>query len=261
MKILVIIKRTPDTETEIKLTGDGKAIDTANHKYIINPYDEYAIEEALKLKEANSDASVVIATFDTPDAKEVVVKGIAMGADRGLLIDSTDVAGADSLLAAKVMAKMVEKEQPNVVFCGRETIDDGNMDISTMLSELLDWPHVNVVNKLELAGESATVEREIEGGQTEVYEVKLPAIFGANKALNQPRYASLPGIMKAKKKPFDITPAAEFLPDAASAGATTEILSFQYPEEKPAGQVFKGEAVGDMVNTLVDKLQKEAKVL
>lgn len=259
MKILVIIKRTPDTETEIKLTGDGKAIDTANHKYIINPYDEYAIEEALKIKEANSGATVTLASFDTPDAKEVVVKGLAMGADNGLIIDSTDVAGADSLVCAKVLAKMIEKEQPNIVLCGRQAIDDDNMHVGTMLAELLDWPHVNVVNKLDVSGSSATVEREIEGGQTEVYDVELPAIFGANKALNQPRYASLPGIMKAKKKPFAITPAAEFLADAGAA--TTEILSFQYPEEKPSGQVFKGEAVADMVDKLVDKLQKEAKVL
>lgn len=261
MKILVIIKRTPDTETEIKLTGDGSAIDTANHKYIINPYDEYAIEEALKIKEANDGASVVIATFDQPDAKEVVIKGLAMGADRGLIVDSTDVAGADSLVCAKVLAKMIDKEQPNIVLCGRQAIDDDNMHVGTMLAEILDWPHINVINKLELSGETATVEREIEGGQSEVYEVSLPAIFGANKALNQPRYAALPGIMKAKRKPFDINPAADYLPEVASMAAGTEILSFQYPEEKPSGQIFKGEAVSDMVDKLVDKLQKEAKVL
>lgn len=263
MKILVILKRTPDTETKIVLSSDNKSIDSSDVKYIINPYDEFAIEEALQIKEKVAGSEVVLATFDSPEAKEVVVKGLAMGADRGLLIDSSDVSGIDSLVAAKVLAKAIEDEKADLVLSGKQGIDDDNMHVGTMVAELLSWPHVNVVNKLEIADGNATCEREVEGGQIEVYSVKLPAVFGANKALNSPRYASLPGIMKAKRKPFDIKKPDDYGLNSSelSSQVTTEILGFEYPKEKPAGKIIKGGTVDAMVDELVELLQKEAKVL
>ena len=259
MKILVIIKKTPDTEAKIKISSDGSSLELAQTKSIINPYDEYAIEEALQIKAKQSDCEVVIVSFGDESVKELLIKGLAMGGDRGLLIDSKGLENADSLAIAKVLSAAVKAEAPDIVFAGRHASDDDNMHVATMVAELLEWPHVNVISKLEVDGLTATVERAIEGGQVEVYEVGLPAVFGADKALNQPRYASLPGIMKAKKKPLDIKTAEDF--GVGSASSKVSVTSFAYPPEKPAGKVFKGEDVGTMVEKVVKLLREEAKVI
>ena len=186
-----------------------------------------------------------------------------MGGDRGLLIGSDGLEGADSLTVAKVLAAAVKTENPDLVLVGKQAIDDDNMHVGIMVAELLKWPHVNVVTKLTLNGKTATVEREVEGGQVEVYEVQLPAVFGAQKALNTPRYASLPGIMKAKKKPLDSKKPADFGLDVAAlkAGVKTVTRGFLPPPEKPAGKVFKGEDVAVMVDKVVKLLREEAKVI
>jgi len=259
MKILVLIKPTPDTETKIKISGDGKTIDSSDTKFIINPYDEFAIEEALKTKEKLGTGEVVVASFSDDKAKELIIKGLAMGADRGLLINSAGLDTNDSLTVAKVLAAAVKAENPNLVFCGKQAIDDDNMHVQTMLAELLGWPHVNVATKFELNGSNATIEREVEGGMVEVYEVALPVVVGAHKSLNSPRYASLPGIMKAKKKPFDTKTPADFGCDAK--GGFTKITGYAYPPQKPAGKVFAGEPVEAMVEKVVKLLREEAKVL
>jgi electron transfer flavoprotein beta subunit len=263
LKILVLLKQTPDTESKIQISADGAKIETAALKYIINPYDEFAIEEALKIKEKAGSGEVVIGSFAGDSAKELIVKGLAMGCDRGLLISSEGLEGADSLTVAKVLAAAVKAESPDLVLVGKQAIDDDNMHVGIMVAELLKWPHVNVVTKLALNGKTATVEREVEGGQVEVYEVQLPAVFGAQKALNTPRYASLPGIMKAKKKPLDSKKPGDFGLDAAAlkAGVKTVIRGFLPPPEKPAGKVFKGEDVAVMVDKVVKLLREEAKVI
>jgi len=259
VKILVIIKKTPDTEAKIKISSDNSSLELAQTKSIINPYDEYAIEEALQIKAKQSDCEVVIATFGEESTKELLIKGLAMGGDRGLLINSKGLENADSLTIAKVLTAAVKAEGPDLVLAGRHAIDDDNMHVATMLAELLDWPHVNVVTKLEVDGQSATVERAVEGGQVEVHEVGLPAVFGADKALNQPRYASLPGIMKAKKKPLDIKTAEDF--GVSSVSPKVSVTGYAYPPEKPAGKIFKGEDVGTMVEKVVKLLREEAKVI
>ncbi|MCX6110339.1 MAG: electron transfer flavoprotein subunit beta/FixA family protein [Proteobacteria bacterium] len=263
MKIVVLLKQTPDTESKIVISADGARIETAGLKSIINPYDEYAIEEALKLKEKAGAGEVVIASFGTDAAKELIVKGLAMGADRGLLISNEGLEAADSLAIAKVLAAAVKAESADLVLAGKQAIDDDNMHVAVMVAELLKWPHVNVVDKLTLSGKTATVEREVEGGQVEVYEVQLPAVLGANKALNTPRYASLPGIMKAKKKPFDVKKPGDFGLDAGAlkSGIKAVIKGFTPPPEKPAGKVFKGEDVSVMVEKVVKLLREEAKVI
>ena len=263
MKALVIIKKTPDTESKIRTTGDGKGIDNSDVKFIINPYDEFAIEEALQIKSKAGNCEVVIASVGDASTKELVIKGLAMGADRGLLINNEGLEDSDSLTVAKLLAAAVKDEAPDVVLCGKQAIDDDNMHVGTMLAELLDWPHVNVVNKLEVNDGSATAEREVEGGLVEVYDFSLPAVIGANKALNTPRYASLPGIMKAKRKPFDNKSASDYGLDAAQLKSEVKVLvhGFEYPPEKPAGQIFQGEDVAVMVEKVVGLLRDEAKVL
>lgn len=263
MKVLVLLKQTPDTESKIQISADGGKIETASIKYIINPYDEFAIEEALKVKEKAGAGEVVIASFGTDQAKELIVKGLAMGGDRGLLVSSEGLESADSLTVAKVLAQVIKSENPDIVFAGKQAIDDDNMHVQVMVSELLKWPHVNVVTKFALNGKTATVEREVEGGQVEVYEVGLPAVFGTHKSLNTPRYASLPGIMKAKKKPLDLKKPADYGldPAALKAGVKVTVNGFTPPPEKPAGKVFKGEDIEIMVDKVVKLLREEAKVI
>ncbi len=261
MKILVFLKKTPDTETKIQLTNNNTAIDPSDVKFIINPYDEYAIEEAIQIKERTGKAEVVVASFGDESLKELIIKGLAMGGDRGLLISNQGLENADSLTIAKVLAAAVKAENPSLVLLGKQAIDDDNMHVGPMIAELLGWPHVNVVNKLTLDGSQAMAEREAEGGYIEVYKVSLPAVVGANKSLNSPRYAALPGIMKAKKKPFDVkTPSDYGLSDLASK-VKVSVTSYQYPSEKKAGQIFKGDSVDNMVGQVAKLLREEAKVI
>jgi electron transfer flavoprotein beta subunit len=259
MKIVVLIKQTPDTEAKVKISADGKSLDQGETKFIINPYDEFAIEEALKLKEKLGTGEVVIASMGPDSSKELLIKGLAMGGDRGLLINNAGFENADSLTISKTLAAMIKAESANIVFCGKQAIDDDNMHVQTMTAEFLGWPHVNVVSKFELNGATARVEREVEGGQVEVYDVQLPAVFGAHKSLNTPRYASLPGIMKAKKKPLDVKKPSDF--GIAASTAKAVISSYKYPPEKPKGQLFQGEAVDVMVAKVVKLLREEAKAL
>jgi electron transfer flavoprotein beta subunit len=263
LKVLVLLKQTPDTESKIQISADGSKIETAALKYIINPYDEFAIEEALKIKEKAGSGEVVIASFAGDAAKELIVKGLAMGGDRGLVVSSDGLDGLDSLGVAKILAAAVKAENPDLVLVGKQAIDDDNMHVGVMLAELLKWPHVNVVTKLTLNGKTAVAEREVEGGQVEVFELQLPAVIGAHKALNTPRYASLPGIMKAKKKPLDTKKPGDFGVDAAALKAATKavVRGFMPPPEKPAGKVFKGEDVAVMVDKVVKLLREEAKVI
>ena len=263
MKIIVLLKQTPDTETKIRLSADGSKMESADFKYVINPYDEFAIEEALKLKEKAGAGEVVIVSFGTDAAKELVIKGLAMGADRGLLISSEGLETADSLTVAKVLAAAIKKEAADLVLCGKQAIDDDNMHVGVMVAELLQWPHVNVVTKLTVNGKTAQVEREVEGGQIEVYDVQLPAVIGADKGLNTPRYASLPGIMKAKKKPLDLKKPGDLGVDAATlkAGIRSLVTGFTSPPEKPAGKIFKGEDLEVMIDKVVNLLRSEAKVI
>lgn len=264
MKIVVLLKQTPDTETKIKISGSGDSIDHSDTKYIINPYDEFAIEEALQVKEKSGGTpEVIIMSFGDDKARELIIKGLAMGGDRGVLISNSGLESADSLTIAKVLAAAVKAEGASLVLCGRQAIDDDNMHVGTMAAELLGWPHVNVVTKLTLSGETAQVEREVEGGKVEVYEVSLPAVFGAHKSLNIPRYASLPGIMKAKKKPFDSKSPSDFGLDATNlaAGVKVAVAGYEYPPAKPAGKIFQGEDVEVMVEKVVKLLREEAKVI
>ncbi len=260
MKILIFLKPTPDTETKIKISADGKKIDHTETKFIINPYDEFAIEEALKTKEKIGAGEVVVVSFYDDRCKDSLIKALAMGADRAVQVQTVD--GVDDLGVAKVLAAVAKAENAEIIFCGRQAIDDDNMHIHAMTAEILGWPHINVVTKFELNGKNATVEREVEGGMVEIYDVELPAIIGAHKSLNSPRYASLPGIMKAKKKPFDIKKSSDFgIDEATLKNSWVKVASYVLPPSKPAGKIFAGEAVDVMIGKVVKLLREEAKVI
>ena len=263
MKILVLLKQTPDTEAKIVPGAGGQTIDTGSVKFIVNPYDEFAVEEALNIKSQVGDAEVVIASFGPANSKERMLRALAMGADRGLLISNEGLEDVDSLTVAKVLAAAIKSEDVSLVLCGKQGIDDDNMHTGMMTAELLDWPHVNVVTKMKVEGDTVQAEREVEGGQSEIYEVRLPALFGAHKSLNTPRYASLPGIMKAKKKPFEQKTPADIGVDSSAlkSAIKTKFESFELPPEKPAGKLFKDEAVDVMVDKVVKLLREEAKIL
>lgn len=263
MKVAVLLKQTPETEAKIKVAASGASIDEASLKYIVNPYDEFAVEEALKFKEKNPSVEVVVITFGPADAKERMIKALAMGADRGLLIQDDGLKQADSFVISKILAASIKQENPSIVLCGKQGIDDDNMHVPSMVAELLDWPHINVVSKIEMNQNAAKVEREVEGGQVEVYEVTYPVVLGAHKSLNTPRYASLPGIMKAKKKPLDTKTPADLGLNVQQllSEIKTKAVHYSEPAPKPAGKIFKGEPLEAMVTKVADLLRTEAKVI
>jgi electron transfer flavoprotein beta subunit len=262
MKIVVLLKQTPDTESRIKIDASGQKLDLAGVKSVVNPYDEYAVEEAVRIKEKiDPAAEIVIVSVGPASVKELMVKCLAVGADRGLHIEVVDSGfNPDSRGVVELLAKVIESEKPDLVLAGRHAIDDNNMHVTPMVAERLGWPHVNVVGKLAISGGKATVERAVEGGQIEIYEATLPCVLGADKSLNTPRYAKLPDIMKAKKKPVDTKKPSDFGVEW-SASSDIEILGFSYPPEKSAGKIFQDESVQAMTDKLATALRQEAKII
>lgn len=263
MKILVLVKQTPDTETKIRIAANGSAIESDGVKFIANPYDDFAVEEALKIKEKGQAQEVVLLCLGDEKAREPLIKGLAMGADRAILVLNDQLQTADSLTVSKILAKVIKEEAPGLVLCGKQAIDDDNMHVGPMVAELLQWPHLNVVTKVEIKDKAARVEREVEGGQVEVYDTTLPCVLGAHKSLNTPRYTALQGIMKAKKKPFDTKKVSDYGLDPAALmkGQKTTLSGFMPPPEKPAGKIFKGDNLEGLVDQVVKLLREEAKVI
>ncbi len=257
MKIFVCIKQVPDTETKIKISADGNGIDTNGIKWVINPYDEFAIEEAIRLKEANSGSTVTVFSLGPKKrVSEALRTALAMGADEGVVIDAPE--NLDSLSTAQLLAASIKQEGlPDLVLTGKLAIDDNAACVSQMLAEGLEVPHSTVVSKLTYQTDKVLVERDIEGGAKEVVKLGLPALVGANKGLNLPRYASLPGIMKAKKKALKEV-------DGNSLGVTLTPLvryeKFSLPPEKPAAKILSGEPEAQVAE-LVKLLRDESKVL
>jgi len=260
MKIVVLVKHVPDTETKVKLASGGKSLDETEFKYMVNPYDEFAIEEAVRTQEKQPGSESVVVSVGPARVQEAIRKALAMGVDRGVWINTDGFAGEiDSLTLARAIAKVVKDENADVVFAGQMAIDDYASHVGPMVGELLGAPSLQVVTKIEWkdGGKSARVEREVEGGMVEVYDVQAPFVVGANKSLNDPRFPSLPGIMKAKKKPL----AEKKLAELVSESAVVETISYALPAEKAPGKVFKGEPVELMVQKVVGLLRSEAKVI
>ena len=250
MKIAVCIKRVPDTETRIKIAADGKSIDEAGVKYVLNPYDEFAVEEGLRRKEQAGAGEVVVVCLGPPAAQETIRTALAMGADRGVLLQ-IDRPSVDGLMVAKALAAELKSASWDLILFGKMAIDDYNHQVGPMVAELLDLACVTAVARLDLKDGQGTAEREIEGG-VELVTFSLPAVITADKGLNEPRYPALKGIMAAKKKPLDVKP-------VTLDGGGLEVLGLSLPPERQAGRIV-GEGVG-AVRELVRLLREEAKVL
>lgn len=249
MKIAVCIKRVPDSETRIKI-GAGQSIDEAGVKFVLNPYDEFAVEEALRLKEKAGAGEVAAIALGSDAAQETIRTALAMGVDRGVLL-KTDLIPPDPLSAARALAAELKDGGFELVLFGKLAIDDYNQATGTMVAELLGFPSVSAIAHLELSGGKGVAEREIEGG-VEVVEFSLPAVLTTDKGLNEPRYPALKGIMMAKKKPLEVKPVS------LDPGGL-EVADLALPPERKAGRIV-GEGP-DAVPHLIAALRGEAKVI
>ena len=264
MNILVCLKQVPDTESQIKIAPDGMSIATENIKWIINPYDEYAVEEALRLRE-KFGGEVTIIGVGPQRVTESIRTALAMGADKGILVDDPAITGSDSLGIARILAAVIKDLDYDIILCGKQGVDDDYGIVGSILAELLGIPQISVVLKVEVSEDASTVKahREVEGG-TLVIETPLPALITAQKGLNEPRYASLPGIMKAKKKPLDVKTIADLGLDASQvgeAGTKIKIMQITPPEEREAGKIVEGETPQELAINLVRLLHEEAKII
>ncbi|RJL18018.1 electron transfer flavoprotein subunit beta/FixA family protein [Paracoccus siganidrum] len=252
MKVLVPVKRVIDYNVKARVRADGSGVDLANVKMSMNPFDEIAVEEAIRLKEKGAASEVVAVSIGVKQAAETLRTALAMGADRAILVVAADDVHQDiePLAVAKILKAVIDEEQPKLVIAGKQAIDNDMNATGQMLAALLGWGQAAFASKIEIAGEAAKVTREVDGG-LQTIEVRLPAIVTADLRLNEPRYASLPNIMKAKKKPLEEKTAADYGVDTAPR---LEIVTTREPEGRKAGI-----KVGS-VDELVGKL-KEAGVL
>ena len=254
MKVLVPVKRAVDYNVKIRVKSDNSGVELNNVKMSMNPFDEIAIEEATKLKEAGTITEIVAVTIGPDKAQETIRTAMAIGADRGILVETdapTDIGGVEPLAVAKTLKAIVEKESPDFVIMGKQSIDDDSNQTGQMLSALLGWSQGTFASEVALGDGKATVTREIDGG-LETIEINLPAIITTDLRLNEPRYAKLPDIMKAKKKPLDVMKPEDLGVDY------TPRLSVVKVAEPPVRQ--GGGKVAD-VDELIEKLKNEAKVI
>jgi len=262
LNIFVCIKQVPDTETKIAPNGDGSYIETNSIKWIMNPYDEFAVEQALLTKQANAGSTITVVRVGGTKDTEALRTALAMGADEAILVESAD--NLDSYMTAKAIKGAIEKsgKTADVIFTGKQAIDDDCLQVPQLVAQMLGMPSVSVVVGCEEAGGTFTLKREVEGGALEVYEVGAPAVIACNKGLNSPRYASLPGIMKAKRKPL----AQHSLSDVgvSDSDARVKYSGFTLPPEKPAGKKFDAMDEANQASIVADVvklLREEAKVI
>ena len=249
MKILVPVKRVVDYNVKIRVKADQSGVELANVKMAMNPFDEIAVEEAVRLKEAGKATEIVAVSAGVAQCQETLRTAMAIGADRGILVESD--ADLQPLAVAKLLKALVDKEQPQLVILGKQAIDDDSNQTGQMLAALLGWPQATFASKVEVGGDGVQVTREIDGG-LETLALPLPAVITTDLRLNEPRYATLPNIMKAKKKPLETVKPAELGVDVAPRLTTLKVVE---PAERSAGI-----RVADVAQ-LIDKLKNEAKVL
>ncbi|MCK1434302.1 MULTISPECIES: electron transfer flavoprotein subunit beta/FixA family protein [unclassified Bradyrhizobium] len=249
MKVLVPVKRVVDYNVKVRVKSDGSGVELANVKMSMNPFDEIAVEEALRLKEAGKATEVVVVSIGPAQASETIRTGLAMGADRGILVKAEGA--VEPLAVAKILKKIADEEQPGLIILGKQAIDDDSNQTGQMLAALLGWSQATFASKLEVEGSDFKVTREVDGGLQTV-KLKGPAIVTTDLRLNEPRYASLPNIMKAKKKPIADKTVADYGVDATPR---LEVLNTTEPAGRKAGVKVKD------VAELVSKLKNEAGVL
>lgn len=249
MKVLVPVKRVVDYNVKIRVRADGTGVELANVKMSMNPFDEIAIEEAIRMKEAGTVEEIIAVSIGPQKAQETIRTALAMGADRGILIVTDET--VEPLAVAKLLKGVVEAEGPQLVILGKQAIDDDCNQTAQMLAALLGWPQGTFASKIELADGSAQVTREVDGG-LETLKLNMPLIVSTDLRLNEPRYASLPNIMKAKKKPLDMKTPADFGVDVAPG---LNVLKTTEPPGREAGVIV------ETVQELLSKLRDEAGVL
>ncbi len=263
MNIVVLVKQVPDTETKIKIGADGKSIDTSEVKWIINPYDEYAVEAALRLQDSVG-ANVTVLSMGPERTVESIRTALAMGADTGVLVDDQATEGSDALGKAKVLAAALKSLEFDLVFCGHRAVDDDENQVGIMVAELAGIPHLGLATAVEVADGKVTIQRPIEGAKVTM-EATLPALvtFGGAHAVWNPRYASLPGIMKAKKKPLETKTLGDLGLSAADVGSEAvkvSVTSMELPLERQAGRVLEGDTA-EKAKELTRLLREEAKII
>ncbi len=249
MKVLVPVKRVVDYNVKVRVKSDGSGVETANVKMSMNPFDEIAVEEAVRLKEAGVISEIIAVSMGSSACQETLRTALALGADRAILVETP--VETQPLAVARVLEKLVAKEQPQLVIMGKQAIDDDSNQTGQMLAALLGWSQATFASKVVIDGETAQVTREIDGG-LETLSVKLPAVVTTDLRLNEPRYVTLPNIMKAKKKPLE-----NVTPDALGVDVTPRLTTLKVvePPKRSAGQKVKS------VEELVEKLKNEAKVI
>jgi electron transfer flavoprotein beta subunit len=259
MKILVMVKQVPDTATQVKIAGDGKQIDTAGITWIVSPYDEFAVEEALRIKEKRGQGEVVAVTLGPDRAKEALRSALAMGCDRAVHVNDPALATADTLTTARALAAVIKQEAPQLVLCGRQAIDDDMGAVGAQLAEVLGWPCASWIMEetVDADAKSVRVGRQVEGG-LEVFELPLPAVLSAQKGMNEPRYPTLKGIMGAKKKEIKDVKAADL--GLTSVTPELSITRLEALPARPPGRVIPGETK-DAVKELVRALREDAKAI
>ncbi len=262
MNIFVCVKQVPDTETKVIPTGDGSYIETSSVKWIMNPYDEFAVEQALLLKASNPGSTVTVVRVGGVKDTEALRTAMAMGADEAILVESID--NLDSYMIAKSIKGAIEKsgKTADLILAGKQAIDDDCLQVPQLLAQMLDLPSVSIAVGFEANGNDIVAKREIEGGAIEVYNLSTPCLVACNKGLNTPRYASLPGIMKAKRKPLTQLS----LSDVGVSDDDRRVVysDFQLPPEKPAGKKFEATDEAkqpEIVKEVVQLLRNEAKVI
>jgi len=249
MKILVAVKRVLDYNVKARVNAEGTGIDLANVKMSMNPFDEIAVEEALRIKEAGKADEVIVVSMGVSQSQETIRTALAMGADRGILIETEEE--LQPLAVAKLLVAVAKKESPGMVIVGKQAIDDDSNQTGQMFAALMDWPQATFASKVEIDGDSAKITREVDGG-LESIQVNMPVLITTDLRLNEPRYAKLPNIMKAKKKPLDVMSPAELEVDITPR---LKVVKVEEPEQRKAGEI-----VGSVAE-LVEKLKNEAKVI
>ncbi len=249
MRIIVCVSLVPDSTTKVKVSDTKRSIDEAGVSFILNPYDEFAVEEALRLKEKNG-GDVTAVSFGTDRAKDAIKKSFQMGTDKGVFIKSAS-AEFDSYTVAKNLAEYLKSQSADIILFGKQSIDFDGLLIPAMVAELTDLPCISVVVKLDIDGSKVIAEREVEGGK-EIIESAMPAIIGVQKGINEPRYPNLKSIMAAKSKPIEEIP-------AGYDGNKIEIIEMKLPQAKTSGKIFSNGK--DDVSELVRLLREEAKVI
>jgi electron transfer flavoprotein beta subunit len=259
MLIAVLVKRVPDTASVFKVTPDNKSIDTANLKYVMSPYDEYAVEEAIKIKEASGADEVVIVSAGPDGTKDTIRQALAMGADRAVLVKEDDLAGVGPRGIAQILAAALKDLSPSLVFAGKQAVDDDASQVPERVAELLELPHASVVSKLEMGDGKATATREVEGGNI-VVELPLPALLSIEKGINSPRYPTLPNIMKAKKKEIKELSLSDLGLSKDELKSKFEVQEMSLPRQDRLNKILEGDTSA-RVSQLVSALREEEKVL